>query len=131
MKVKLSVSVVAACSVFALAMPTAANARPARCEIAMVGWIGPDRYVAPCDFVPGSNGSFTLRGPEGGSLIEFVERVQVEILRPGVARAQTFGFRNSADASNEDRGNLGPWIIRRDTRNPACWIGEDVRICAF
>jgi hypothetical protein len=116
---------------FATIPSTAADAKSAKCEISMTGWMGPEKYVGPCDFMPGKNGSFTLRGPKGGILIEFVERIRLEILRPGVARAQTYGFPNSADFSNEDRGNLGPWIVRRDTKKPACWVGEDVRICVY
>jgi hypothetical protein len=126
---KIIASLVCLAAVFGVS--NAAHSKAAKCEIAMIGWMGPDKYVGPCDFIPGKNGSFTLRGPKGDFLIEFVERIRLEILRPGVARAQTYGFPNSADFSMEHRGNSGPWIVRRDTKKPACWVGEDVRICAY
>jgi hypothetical protein len=111
------VACVGAFSVFALALPTAANARPARCEITTTD----GRYSGPCEFHPGKGGSFTLLLPDSAAPEIYTTAITLDVVSPGRGRVEA-----AVTTGIDDWG-----IARRDERYPACWAGEGFRICAY
>ena len=98
----------------------AANAKSAKCDII---WYG-SRYVGPCDFTSGKKGSFDIDLPGDTYRTHDVPNsIYMYVTSPG-------------------RGVVG-WIaptgrlleasepVRRDPRKPACWAGDEFRICAY
>ncbi len=101
-----------------LAVP--AQARDAHCEITQEG----KRVVnRTCDFAPdGRDGSHTLSARnKSGALFGEILMVSVSVISPGVA-----------DVRGLTRAGINSrWgVARRSPRDPACWVGEDFRICA-
>lgn len=103
-----------------LAISSTANAKPAKCEIS---WYG-SSYSGSCDFAARKGGSFDLSLP--GNTYETHEtppEITVEITAPG--RALLGWMTPTGKMQRPEKA------LRRDPRRPACWVGADVRICAF
>jgi hypothetical protein len=100
------------------ALATAAEARPARCTVVMDGraWSG------PCNFLPEGGGSFSITRPGEREFPGQYGVISVTLVGRGVAevRGLTRGGINS---------RLGE--ATRSRRQPACWDGDDFRICAY
>ncbi len=102
----------------ALALPAAAEARPARCVVQSAGapiWRG------PCDFVPDRGGSFGIQ-PLRGRFPGGVSDISVAIIAPGVAEVRGL----TRDGINSRWGEA-----RRSRRDKACWAGEDFSVCVY
>jgi hypothetical protein len=95
-----------------------ASERAARC---VVEGRQTSPYDGPCLFQASRGGSFTIDPPRGRTFIGDVTTISVGITGRGVA---------------EVRGLVGGVNSRwgravRSTRQPACWVGEDFRVCAY
>lgn len=98
-----------------------AFARDARCRIEENRRVV---FEGICDFTPdGRQGSFGLspRGGGQGPLYGPILSVSVWVTEPGVAEVRGL----TRDGINSRWG-----AARRSTSDPACWDGEDFRICA-
>ncbi|HEY1606305.1 MAG TPA: hypothetical protein VGF77_11995 [Allosphingosinicella sp.] len=103
------------------ALPFAAQARPApaRC---VVDSAGEAPYSGPCRFLSEGKGSFDLE-PAGRRVFSGdVTGVSVSMTGPGTAEVS--GLTRSGVESR-----WGP--AHRSRRDPACWKGEDFRICVY
>jgi len=80
-------------------------------------------YNGRCMFMPDGGGSFTLGSPyKGEALTRYIEMVSVSIVGRGYADVS--GLTTS--------GNNSRWgEARRSSRDRACWVGSDFRICAW
>lgn len=97
-----------------------ALARDARCEIAENNRVMFNRI---CDFQPdGRDGSFSL-APRGGNGVLYGEIlfVSVSVIAPG--QAEVRGLTRAGVNSRWGQA-------RRSPSDPACWAGEDFRVCA-
>jgi hypothetical protein len=102
-------------------LPAAAagKSRVARCVVSSAG----ERpYSGPCDFLPEAKGSFNV-DPVGRRLF-FGEilGIDVELVAPG--EAEVSGLTTSGINSRWGKAH-------RSRRDPACWEGEDFRICVY
>jgi len=99
---------------------TGAMARDARCEITSSGRVVFNRI---CDFQPdGRDGSFSLSPRNGaGALYGDILSVSVSVISPGLAEV-----RGLTRAGINSRWGQA----RRSQSDPACWAGEDFRVCA-
>lgn len=100
------------------AAPAEARQRAARCVVEGRQTIP---YNGPCLFEAAPGGSFTIDPPRGRNFVGDVTTVSVAVTSRGVA---------------EVRGLVGGVNSRwgravRSSRQPACWIGEDFRVCAY
>lgn len=101
-------------------LPLPAEAKPARCVIqqnqATV-------FAGPCQFQAfGGDGSFSLTKAGGGPLLPEITDVSVSITAPN--QAEVRGLTTSGIQSR-----WGP--AQRSSRDPACWVGADFKICAY
>ncbi len=106
-----------------VALALAANAafaapRAARC---VVGSSGSASWNGPCQFFAERGGSFTIT-PARGDFPDGIGSISLSIIAPG--RGEVRGL--TSDGINS---RWGP--ATRSTRDRACWIGEDFRICVY
>jgi hypothetical protein len=109
----------AACAALAFIVPSAAQARPARCVVTAAGttpWQG------ACDFQPERGGSFTISPPAGRSFTGGVSAISLYIVEPGVGDVRGL---------TRDGGNSRWGEARRSPRDRACWIGADFSVCVY
>jgi hypothetical protein len=102
----------------ALALPAAAEGRPARCVVQSTGapiWRG------GCDFVPDRGGSFGIQ-PLRGRFPGGINDINVAVIGPGVAEV-----RGLTPAGINSRWGEA----RRSRRDKACWVGEDFSVCVY
>ncbi len=103
-----------------LALPSAIEARvaTARCAIET----GNGAYRGPCRFQSERGGTFTVDRADEAILIGGVTMITVAVIEPGVANVRGL----TIDGVNSRWGGA-----RRSSRDRACWIGSDFRICAY
>ena len=103
---------------FSFASPAAA--KPAKCEIS---WYG-DTYRGNCDFSSGKKGSFELQfsGDTYGTY-GTPPYIFIQVTAPGK------GLLGWSTPTGKTQRAEEP--VRRDPQKPACWVGDDVRVCAF
>ena len=107
------------CFAATFAIANSANAKPAKCEIS---WYG-SRYSGPCDFTSRRGGSFDLSLPGNTyATHETPPYITIEITAPGQA---LLGWMTP---TGKDQPPEEP--LRRDPKRLACWVGQEVRICA-
>jgi hypothetical protein len=102
----------------AIALPAAAEARPARCVVQSAGapiWRG------ACDFIPDRGGSFGIQ-PLRGRFPGGISDISISLVSPGVAEVRGL----TRDGINSRWGEA-----RRSRRDPACWVGEDFSVCVY
>jgi hypothetical protein len=102
----------------ALLLPTAANAKPARCVIQS----GTERYAGPCQFRSERGGSFTLSPVKGRRHILYVTSLSVAV--QGDGKAEVRGLTD--DGINSMWGH-----VTRSRKDRACWEGLDLKVCAY
>jgi len=104
-----------------LALPDPAQARDARCRIFLNGTLALDRI---CDFQPeGRNGAFVLAGRNNrGALMPGIISVSVSVFESG--KAEVRGL--TRNGVNSRWGEA-----RRSSRDRACWVGVDFRVCVY
>lgn len=101
------------------AAPAQAGQRLARCTIET-----PQTrpYRGPCLFQASRNGSFTIDPPRGRRFVGDVTSISLSVTARGVGevRGVTTGGINSR------------WgRAARSSRDAACWVGSDFRVCAY
>ena len=97
---------------------TGAEAKPARCLITSSST---KSFKGPCDYKPDSStGGFALSRLKGRKFLN-IDPITVSVVSPGVA--QVSGL--TKEGVNSTWGEA-----KRSKRDPACWIGEDFKICA-
>jgi hypothetical protein len=103
-----------------LVLSSAADARPrsARCVISTED----APYRGPCRFSPGAGGSFALDPVRGRRFFGDITGITVDMI--GRREAEVRGLTTAGINSR-----WGP--ARRSRRDPACWDGEDFRICVY
>ncbi len=91
------------------------------CRVESAGKI---EFNGKCRFTPdGRAGSFSLAAPSGqGALYGSILVVSVSIVERGVAEVRGL----TRQGINSRWGEA-----RRSTRDRACWVGSDFRICAW
>lgn len=92
--------------------------RIARCVIEARRSAG---FIGPCAFVRERGGTFTISRPNGADLMG-VSLITVAVVGRGVAEVRgltTNGINSSWGRATRSRGD------------PACWIGNGFRICAY
>lgn len=96
-----------------------AKGAPARC---LVTSNGEKPYSGPCKFLPDGGGSFVIQ-PVGRRVFSGeVTDVTVSLTGPGAAEVR--GLTTSGINSR--------WgAAMRSRKDPACWDGEDFRICVY
>ena len=108
-------------AVSAAMLPASGHAKsaPAHCVIRSAG---EKSYSGPCRFLREAGGSFSLE-PVGPRLFfGEISTVDVDLVAPG--KAEVRGLTTSGIDSR--------WgSARRSVRDPACWDGEDFRICVY
>lgn len=104
----------------ALLITTDAQAKAAKCEMS---WYG-SRYIGPCDFIARRGGSFDL-SINGNTWMthDTPPYMTVEIISPGRA---LLGW---VTPTGKEQRPEEP--LRRDPKKPACWVGADIKICAY
>ncbi len=100
------------------AAPAAAAEKAARCVVETRQTIP---YDGPCLFAAERGGSFTIDPPRGRNFVGDVTTISVAVVSRGVG---------------EVRGLVGGTNTRwgravRSSRQPACWVGEDFKVCAY
>lgn len=100
------------------AAPAEARQRAARCVVEAPQTVP---YRGPCLFEAERGGSFTIDPPRGRLFVGDVTTISVAVTGRGVA---------------EVRGLVGGINSRwgraiRSSRDAACWIGSDFRVCAY
>lgn len=104
---------------------SAANAKPAKCELSIDG---AGTYNGPCNFVPMRGGSFEISALEKRkNLIGDLESIAVWV--GGTADLPP----NEALYAYTRRGDVGRngSYLKRQKNRPACWVGEYDKICVF
>lgn len=97
------------------AFSSSAEAKTARCDITSKA--NNARYQGPCDFNPSKGGSFELGVPdEAAEKLETMFPVYVEVTAPGRGLLSIYKWSDS---------------IRRDPKQPACWVNTSYRICVY
>ncbi len=102
----------------ALALPIAGLAKPARCVIQS----GTAKYVGPCQFHAEKGGSFSLDPVKPKT--HFWGATVLTIAMRGDGSAEVRGLTD--DGINSMWGS-----VRRSRKDPACWVGLDLKICAY
>ncbi|ABB56554.1 hypothetical protein [Synechococcus elongatus] len=101
----------------AFALP--GSATPARCVIQEAGRT---TFNGACDFKQfGQNGSFTVTSLQS-NWIAGRSVITVTVLSPGVAEVRGL----TPEGINSRWG-----IAERSSRDRACWVGDDFRVCAY
>ena len=100
---------------------TLVEARPrlARC---IVQSDGSATYRGPCLFTAERNGSFSVTPPEGRRFSSGISIISLGIVSRGVGEVRGL----TRDGINSRWGQA-----LRSPQDPACWIGEDFRICVY
>jgi hypothetical protein len=94
---------------------SAAEAKPAKCDITSKAINA--RYQGPCDFKPSKGGSFELGVPDEAAYnLGTMFPVYVEITAPGRGLLTIYKWSEP---------------IRRDAKQPACWVNTSYRICVY
>jgi hypothetical protein len=85
---------------------------------------GKPAFKGKCRFTPdGSTGSFSLQSRNRqGALFGSILVVSVSIVGRGIAEVRGL----TKDGINSRWGEA-----RRSTKQPACWVGEDFKVCAW
>jgi hypothetical protein len=97
------------------AFSSVAEAKPAKCDITSKAINA--RYQGPCDFKPSKGGSFELGIPDDAAYkLETMFPVYVEITAPGRGLLSIYKWSEP---------------IRRDAKQPACWVNTSYRICVY
>lgn len=97
------------------ALSSSVEAKTARCDITSKA--NNARYQGPCDFNPSKGGSFELGVPdEAAEKLETMFPVYVEVTAPGRGLLSIYKWSDS---------------IRRDPKQPACWVNTSYRICVY
>lgn len=98
--------------------PAEARDRLARCVVETRQTIP---YDGPCLFRAERGGSFLIDPPRGRTFLGDVSTISLAVTSRGVGEVRGLvGGVNS---------RWGPAV--RSSRRPACWIGEDFKICAY
>ncbi len=102
-------------------LPAAPHAKPvaARCVISSAG---EKPYSGPCSFLPEAKGSFDLDPVGRRRFFGEIVDIDVELVAPG--EAEVSGLTTSG--INSRWGNA-----HRSRRDPACWEGDDFRVCVY
>ncbi len=103
------------------AFPFAAHAKgaPTRCVVTSNG---EKPYSGPCSFAPVGGGSFIIQ-PVGRRVFSGeITDVNVSLTGPGAAEVRGL----TTSGINSRWGSA-----TRSRRDPACWDGEDFRICVY
>lgn len=95
-----------------------AQARPAKCVV--IG-NGMTPYDGTCKFTPDNGGSFAIE-PIGTPGFDGVTLISVAIVAPGVAEVRGL----TRDGINSRWGEA-----KRSKSDPACWVGDDFKICVY
>jgi hypothetical protein len=95
-----------------------AVARSARCVV--VG-AGSPPYQGKCDFSAEDGGSFSIT-PVGKPAFGGATLISVAIVSPGVAEVRGL----TRDGINSRWGEA-----KRSKTDPACWVGDDFKICVY
>lgn len=95
-----------------------AVARSARCVV--VG-AGSPSYQGKCHFSADEGGSFSI-APVGTAAFGGATLITVAIVSPGVAEVRGL----TRDGINSRWGEA-----KRDKTDPACWMGDDFKICVY
>jgi len=95
-----------------------ASARPAKCVVIGAGMTP---YKGSCNFTPDAGGSFAIE-PIGKPGFDGVTIVSVSIVSPGVAEVRGL----TRDGVNSRWGEA-----QRSKSDPACWVGDDFKICVY
>ena len=105
----------------ALSSPSAAaQAKTAQCNIS---WFGAS-YQGPCEFESWEGGSFELLLPSDSyDNYEIPPYILVDVFAVGRARV---GWLTPTGRTQEPVEPVG-----RDANEPACWVGEEMSICAY
>jgi hypothetical protein len=103
----------------ALALPAAAEARPARCVLTAAG---SPQFSGPCDFQAERGGSFTVTPAERRRFPNGLGAVSLSIVEPGIGEVRGL----TRDGINSRWGEA-----RRSPRDPACWVGADFSLCVY
>jgi len=100
--------------------PAVAQAKPAQCSIS---WFGAS-YQGPCEFESWEGGSFELSLPSDSyDNYEIPPYIVVDVFAVGRARV---GWLTPTGRTQEP---VEP--VERDADERACWVGEEIRICAY
>lgn len=103
---------------FALSNYAHAAERAVKCEIQT----GSSKvFNGKCKFMQEDGGSFSLSNFSEKPLFDEVTIVSVTIVEKGIAEVRGL----------TTRGNNSRWgEAKRSTKDPACWVGSDFKICA-
>lgn len=115
-KIYSSALIVAFTLLAAIDLSGQAMARSARCALS-----GAVRYQGKCEFT-NEGASFSLSPMGRSSFPGGINPVSVAVVSPGVAEVRGL----TRDGVNSRWG-----VARRSKRDPACWMGNDFRICAY
>jgi hypothetical protein len=101
-------------------LPTVALAadKIINCEIHSNGM---PTFKNKCTFSPSPGGSFYLTSAPGKPFLDGISSVSVDIVGKGVAEVRGL----TADGINSRWGEA-----KRSSKDKACWIGSDFKICA-
>ncbi len=97
---------------------SAAEARNAQC---MIVSNGESRFEGVCDFIADRDGSFSVGKARGHKFLD-IDPISVVMVSPGVAEVRGV----TRDGINSRWGDA-----KRSRSDPACWIGEDFKICVY
>lgn len=101
---------------------SAAEAKAARC---VLNGFMDQPYDGPCDFKPLKGGSFSVVG--SGSRDDWIDKSGYQVIRlivTGNGRGRLEGRAGSAMY-------VDLATVARDRNAPACWEGDDYRICVY
>jgi len=103
---------------FAVATTAQAADKTVKCEIES----GTMKvFNGKCKFMSEAGGSFSLSNFSEKPLFDEVEIVSVTIIEKGLAEVRGL----------TTRGNNSRWgEAKRSSKDPACWVGADFKICA-
>ena len=103
----------------AVATPSFAGDRIVNCYVESDGKVD---FRGKCRFAGKPNGSFSLENVDTRRpFMRHVLILQVSVMRPGVAEVRGL----TPAGINSRWGD-----VRRSSRQPACWVGDGIKICA-
>lgn len=102
-----------------MAEPAQARQRLARCVVETSQTIA---YRGPCLFQADRGGSFTIDPPRGRRFGGDITSISLTVTGRGVGQVRGL----TTDGVNSRWGRAA-----RSSRNAACWIGADFRVCAY
>jgi hypothetical protein len=109
---------IAAACALSICLVAPALARPARCVLS-----GSIAYKGTCDFLPDlGNGGFALSPIRPKSFPAGIDPISVTKIDKETAEVRGL----------TKRGNNSRWgEAKRSKKDPACWVGDDFRICVY